>query len=274
MKKKRRVIVACLLSAIQAGLGLLYVGKPRMALVISTVPLLLFLLARVTGIIFQPWGMGALLLVVLVFWFGIIVWSGVAAHRSGEVTLSRLQRWYVYLAFWVTVLVAAQVVVAHRAQWLGFETYRLPSASMADTLIQGDFIVDDSWAYRLKSPLRGEIIVCAYPSNTKVKYVRRVIGLPGETVEFKDGQVFINGLHLSEPYVMPEHNLRTINTSLKIQVPLVSFFVLGDNRDNSYDSRYQGPVYGKDVAGRVKSIWFSYGSEAGVRVDRIGTLVR
>lgn len=275
MKKKRSVVVACLLSAIQTGLGLLYVGKPLIAVVIPIAALLLFLLARVTGLVFQPFGILTLIVVLVGGWIGVIAWSGIAAHRAGEVTLRRFQRWYVYVAFAVAVSFAIHVALVHRAVWLGYETYRLPSASMADTLISGDYIVDDSWYYRGgREPLRGEIVICAYPQTRGVNYVRRVIGVPGDLVEMRSGQVLINGVPLNEPYVIPGHNKKASELNLRYQVQPESYFVMGDNRDMSYDSRYAGAVARDSISGHVRSIWFSYVSSAGVRSDRIGMPVQ
>lgn len=109
---------------------------------------------------------------------------------------------------------------------------------MEPTLKNGDRIFVDKNVSNLK---RGDIVVFYYPKNHNQSFVKRIIGLPSETVEIRAGQVFINGKALEEPYLSSEHNKLQTN----LPPTLISegqYFVLGDNRDNSYDSRNWGTV--------------------------------
>lgn len=105
---------------------------------------------------------------------------------------------------------------------------------------------------------RGDIVVFWYPKNPEKSYVKRIIGLPGETVEMRNGVVYINGEEMREDYLDPKHNQTPGNFSLK-EVPDHHYFVMGDNRDNSSDSRIWGAVPEKYIYGKV---FFRYWSPA------------
>lgn len=200
------------------------------------------------------------------------------------------------------------------------EAFQIPSASMERTLLAGDFLFVNKAVYgapipgtdaRLPgfdSPRRGAVIVFAYPKNPELNYVKRVIGLAGDTVEMRDGEVRVNGRPLVEPYVQrvdPGHDVAdpefswqrdyfvgapddvrrfrpTRNSWGPLAVPAGKFFVLGDNRDNSADSRYWGFVDATAVKGRPLVVYFSYDREAhdalpwltDIRWRRLGAVVR
>jgi signal peptidase I len=275
MKRKRSVLFACALSVLQPGLGHLYVGKPLYAVAIPVAVLLVYLMVRLSGFIFQTWGAIALSFLLIAAWLVIILSSGSAAKRAGARDLSRYQRWYVYVGYFVVVWAAFQGALAHWSQWFGFETYHLPTASMADTLLSGDYIIADSWAYRAaRQPQRGDLVICSFPASPRARYVRRVIGLPGDEIVNNGRHILINNVQLDEAYVAPTHNIKSSAISFYYLVPPDSVFVLGDNRDSSYDSREVGAVSRAAIFGHVRTIWFSYDSKIGIRVNRIGMLMR
>lgn len=119
----------------------------------------------------------------------------------------------------------------------GFKTFKLPTSAMSPTLVKGDWLISTpSSEYK-----RGDIIVFKYPKDQQVWYIFRIAGLPGETVELKNNQLFVNGSLVKESYVSPENNVKKIKEGI-YRVPENNYFVLGDNRDNSSDSRYWGTV--------------------------------
>lgn len=270
MTKKRNVLVAVMFSIISPGLGFLYVGKPLLAVGFPLVGILTIAFISWTRLIFNPPLVLALVVLALAIWIAVIAVVAVMAHRQGEVSLSKTQRWYVYLAFIVVSSVAGSFLHDYRSQWFGYEPYRFPSSSMADTLLHGEFILSDTWKYRSSSPERGDLIVFRFPGNPSIYYAKRVIGIPGDYVEIKDGVVYVNGEILEEPYINPNNNKITSRGATSYKVSRNGYFVLGDNRDHSNDSRYWGLVPKENVHGSMGYIWFSYDSASGIRTDRIG----
>jgi signal peptidase I len=96
---------------------------------------------------------------------------------------------------------------------------------------------------------RGEVIIFLYPKDRTKSYIKRIIGLPGETIELREGKVYINGQILDEPYVDETFNQMKMNTPPR-KIPEYNYFVMGDNRDNSSDSRYWGTVDKQLITGK------------------------
>jgi signal peptidase I len=124
--------------------------------------------------------------------------------------------------------------------------------SMHPTFANLDYLIVDELLYNFSAPARGDVIVFRYPGNPSVFYIKRIIGLPGETVSIDHGNVTITAaggasLKLAEPYVVSEDATYTKNVSLNPG----EYFVMGDNRPNSSDSRVWGPLPEKDIIGRV-----------------------
>lgn len=118
--------------------------------------------------------------------------------------------------------------------------------TMAPTLNDGDRIIIDRHPEKLE---RGDIVIFLYPDDPVKSYLKRIVGLPNETVEIREGTVFINGQSLLEPYIDPRLD-QTRGSSDKIQLDADSYYVVGDNRDNSSDSRIWGPLHRKFIYGK------------------------
>lgn len=194
------------------------------------------------------------------------------------------------------------------------EPFRIPSGSMMPTLLVGDFILVNKFSYGLRlpvlntrfldlgSPQRGEIIVFRYPEDPRVDYIKRVIGVPGDTVAYRNKVLYINGTEVPQKYVtsyvgagsgavMTGANVReeTLNGSshqilvvpegfehgFEYTVGEGQYFVMGDNRDNSRDSRFWGTVPEGNLVGKAFFIWMNWDTAAG-RIDwgRIGSSVK
>lgn len=128
---------------------------------------------------------------------------------------------------------------------------RVDSYSMEPTLYRGDFVIVNKISYRLGQIGRGDVIVFHYPPNPQEQYIKRVIGLPGERVSISAGQVYINGEQLVEPYLSV-----TTQRGGEWDVPEDALFVLGDNRNNSSDSRSWGMVPFENVVGKAMVIYW------------------
>lgn len=131
---------------------------------------------------------------------------------------------------------------------------RVESVSMLPTLTEGDFVFVNKLAYRLGEPQRGDVIVFRYPPDPENEppYIKRVIGLPGDHLSIDQGQVYVNGELLQEPYLNEAINWR----DGAWQVPEGALFVMGDNRNNSSDSRSWGTVPLENVIGRAVIIYW------------------
>ncbi|MCD6231843.1 signal peptidase I [Candidatus Aerophobetes bacterium] len=134
------------------------------------------------------------------------------------------------------------------------ESFWIPTGSMKPTLHIKDRIMAYKFCYGLKNVDRGDILVFKYPLNPKQNFVKRVIGLPGDEILIKDKKLYVNGKLINEPYVIHEDDyLRGFPRDEygPVKVPLDSVFVMGDNRDNSADSRYWGFVPQQNLVGEA-----------------------
>jgi len=230
---------------------------------------------------------------------------------------TRMARWF---DSWMRSLGMAFVLFLIVRTFL-VEAFQIPSGSMERTLLAGDFLFVNKAVYGAQipgtaarlpafgTPARGDVIVFAYPKDPLLNYVKRVIGMPGDTVAMVAGQVLVNGDAIAEPYAQrtdPEHDAidpqfawqrqyladrssearRRYHPSRDTWGPLVvpphRYFVLGDNRDNSADSRYWGFVERSAVKGRPLVVYFSYDRDTGdplswltdIRWGRLGSIIR
>ena len=303
--RPRRGWVAGLLTFLTPGLGHLYAGDPRKAAVVFLGMFLLStaLQASLVRIPTTPVAL-ALWLAVAVAFLGAAVISAVrTAHRADkDYRPRRYNRWYAYAG--VVVLAS----IAHEAMTTlvrhGTTAVRLPSSAMEPTLLPGDFLFVDRFRTPAPAIDRGSLL--AYTSLTQegVLVLKRVTGLPGDTLEMRSDTLFLNGRPLAEPYVkhvdpandpydpemdwqqqyllaeVPRATYRpTRSTWGPLVVPPGHLFVLGDNRHNSYDSRYYGHVPMDHAWGTTRFIYFSYNVASwklfpfltDIRWERIGT---
>ena len=149
------------------------------------------------------------------------------------------------------VLAAVAIAVALLIQAFLVKPYRIPSPSMEDTLLVGDRVLVDRISWRFSDPERGDIVVFRSPMPGPV-LIKRIVGMPGDTLSLRDGAVYVDGRRLDEPYVRkvdgrpePTQPFAT-GTAWSLQhpyiVPAGAYFLMGDNRTDSEDSRYFGPV--------------------------------
>lgn len=128
---------------------------------------------------------------------------------------------------------------------------RVDGDSMVPTLVSGEYVIVSRLTYRVGSPERGDIIVFHYPRNPEEEYIKRVIGLPGDKVEVKNGAVYVNGEKLDESYLTVKTNYLGMWS-----IPSGQLFVLGDNRNNSSDSHDWGTVPMDYVIGKALVVYW------------------
>jgi signal peptidase I len=189
------------------------------------------------------------------------------------------------------------------------EPFRIPSPSLEPTLLIGDFVAVNKFIYGIRLPVvekkiinisqpkRGDIVVFRWPPNPEFDYIKRVIGLPGDKISYQNKQLFINGkeipLHATEltddktsfnveefiedlPQVQHHIFQRTdvVPFDFEISVPKDHYLVMGDNRDNSADSRYWGFVPESYLRGKAFGIWMSWDNDKHrIRLKRIGSAI-
>ena len=136
---------------------------------------------------------------------------------------------------------------------------KVPSGSMEDTIHEGDRLIGLRVAYLFSSPKRGDIVIFKYPDDESKKFIKRVIGTPGDTVSFTDGDVYVNGEKLDEPYLKEQHVTVSPNAE-SYTVPEGCYFMLGDNRNNSKDSRYWSQPFVEKKKILAKALFRYYGT--------------
>ena len=149
----------------------------------------------------------------------------------------------------ITVIIAAAVFALLR---LTVQSYTVVMSSMEPTFQQGDCIMVSKVSYRSSGPQRGDVIIFNPPFDSQFPFIKRVIGLPGDIVEIKDGSVSINGTPLDEDEYIADRPNYTMSAT---QVPENKYFVLGDNRNNSTDSSQGWTVPRNNIIGKA---WFIY----------------
>ena len=197
------------------------------------------------------------------------------------------------LVFVVCNLIALPLMIGYvRANQL--ESFRIPSSSMAPSVLQGDFLFADK---RYNCPnckyaiARGDLAVFTYPNDRTLRYIKRIIALPGDRVQLRGREVLVNGQSLAVAEA-PRNNGRLVTerfgdrqwsvfwsaaepspAEIERVVPQGQVFVLGDSRDQSTDSRGFGTVPMQDVIGRARQVWFS-SDAGGIRWSRLGTVLQ
>ncbi len=140
------------------------------------------------------------------------------------------------------------------------QAFKIPSGSMRPTFLEGDKIFVNKYLYRFKPPQRGDIIVFKFPADPKKDFIKRLVAFEGETVEIRDGKVYVNGKVLDDPGSFGKfyyYNHEPFGgPQEKIQVPPHSYYVLGDNSSNSTDSRFWGFVPEKNRIGKAVFRWW------------------
>ncbi len=166
---------------------------------------------------------------------------------------------------WI-VTIAAAVAIALLIRTFLFEPVRVDGHSMDDTLANGEIMFVSKPEYLLGEPQRGDIVICKFPGRGRTLFVKRLIGLPGDTVEVKGNVVYVNGEAITEDYLSPERNddgrsMRAVALSED------QYFVMGDNRDNSHDSRAGdvGPLTRSQIIGHVRCVLFPFSKIRGVQ---------
>ena len=168
------------------------------------------------------------------------------------------------------------------------QAFKIPSESMVKTLLVGDHLLASKFSYGIKipfthtyiykgeDPVKGDIIIFEYPNDPSVDYIKRIVGTAGDTIEVRNKQLFRNGEPVKESFIRftePDRIQPVRDNFGPVTVPADKYFVMGDNRDNSMDSRFWGFVDRSAIRAKAWRIYWSWGGLGDIRWDRIGKAV-
>jgi signal peptidase I len=278
-----------------AGLGHIYCGRFIKGLIFT------FLVCIFIPVFFGALSVGPssvrVIVIILSLLISIIIWLVamidswlIAKHTSAGYTLKDYNRWYVYVLL-VLMGTGGSTQIAFNIRATLLEAFKVPAASVYPTIVPNDRLLANKLAYKNKDPKRGDLIVFLNPKDRRQNYIKRVIAIAGDTVEIKDGQLYVNDEQLRRQKLAqssldnikvevngdplegevfeennndvrykiflagPPHDQASI-TFAKMTVPEHHCFVLGDNRNLSYDSRNFGPVPLATVKGKVDYLYW------------------
>lgn len=180
---------------------------------------------------------------------------------------------------------AVALVLAIIIRTFVVQAFKIPSESMLSTLLVGDHLLASKFAYGIKIPFTdkyiyegsdpeiGDIIIFKYPNDPSVDYIKRIIGVPGDIIEVRNKQLYRNGVPVKEAYIRhsdPDGYEPLRDNYAPVTVPPGKYFVMGDNRDNSLDSRFWGFVDRSAIRAKAWRIYWSWGGLDNIRWSRIG----
>lgn len=295
---RRSPAIAAALSFVSAGLGHLYLGRPKAAVAWALGPTVLqlatalgFALGWLPGVLFMVAS-----LVRLPWWLAALLASVMQTRPLQTYTVRRYNHPLVYATFFAVKLALVLATSAAIRTWLA-ETYSIPAASMVPTLEVGDLVLARKMPFAGRIA-RGDVVLFRYPKDPSITYVKRVIGLPGDRVRFEDHLPWLDGAPISRRAlgattwvddrcgvpiatawqetidgrswrVLTEPSPGSLANVPETIVPEGSVFVVGDNRDHSEDSRRWGFVSLDAVVGKPELVSFSFSTCHGVRTWRL-----
>jgi signal peptidase I len=262
--KNRKPILAAILSFITPGLGQLYNGQLKKGLIYYLVIFLLSGILAMTGLQYQFYGLLALIICGISAELVVSAEAFFAARKIKEITLNPYNKWYYYLL--IVLLsngidyISSDII---KKELIGIKAYTIPSGSMIPTLLISDHMIVDLRHYKRAKPEKGDIIVFKNHEDPSKDFVKRIVGIEGDILESKDKAIYVNGNVLAETYAV--HNdpqTKPSNSGPRdnfgpLTVPSGKVFVMGDNRDQSYDSRFSGYVDNTEITGKVLYIYWS-----------------
>lgn len=300
--KKRRPWVAGALSFLQPGLGHLHAGNPGAAILLYVCALLglvLFGLVVVLSPIPEPFHVVTGIAVpIAVYLYAVTSSVRLARRQPADYRLRWYNRWYVYV---LILLVVSLIPDTDIIKQFSFQAYKMAAGSMSPTIAKGDHVLVNRLAYGLQAPgdcridedwlswtcytstplievgqpRFGDVIVFRYPEDEDKLFIKRIAGLPGDTIEIRDKVLHVNGQPVEDAAYTRRIDAKVYERSVNardnfgpVVVPEEAYFTLGDNRDQSFDSRFWGFLRRDKIVGKVATIYWSFDETP--RWERIG----
>ncbi len=274
MVKKRRLWVSVLLSILTPGLGQLYNGRPWRSAIFFCLLVFFTTIVSWTNALVSFEGLVALLGTSLLVWLYMLFDTARLSLTGSEYELRWYNRWYYYLGAVLAALVVQQLQPQFGSS---YQTFRMRSSSMAPTIMVGDCVVASKVALTRASITRDDIVVFNQEvGGDTIRSIKRVIGLPGETISIRGPKVYIGGKELTEPYATWQEGGIPESDFPETTIPENSYFVLGDNRDHSKDSRFYPDYFIKSekIIGRPQYIYWSSADRSRIGRRLMGKALR
>ena len=276
--KTINIVGAAILSFLMFGLGQISCGKIKRGVSLYIISNILIGVA--IFICIQPFNhtiLVAALIYIAVFLFVIIDSIIIAKNPDNTLKLKPFVGYSLLVGILIINSSVIKPVIANVVRNDFVQAFKIPAASMMPSILIGDHILVNKRLYRNSKPQKGDIVVFTIPQEPSKDFIRRIIGLSGDVIEIKNKQLYINNQKVEEDYIINTDSniLQNRDNYGPVTVPEGSLFVLGDNRDNSYDSRFWGFLDSQKLKGKVSSIYWSWDAEnSSVRWNRIGKLIK
>lgn len=258
VNEPRRPWIALWLGFFIPPVAFAYVGRPFLGIALNLLVLVVLFVLGATGLVQSVAGAWSIYGVAIVFTITIVLLPWLFARKARRrYAPAWFNQWYVYLLFVATAAPFAYVLL-NKDRVFGFATYRVPTASMAPTIDVGDMVTADARAATLAALKTNDVVVYRSSNNPEIHFVKRIVAMPGQQVHIDSQGLKIDGA--------PEHRIAAVGNDLMLNQYMRyadvtlgpdEFYVLGDNRDNSVDSRTDGPVKQSSFVARATTIFYS-----------------
>lgn len=279
INKPRNRWLTAFLTLFTMGLGHVYCGELKRGIIFF---ILHFIIINLSFLLLKFYpsltNLGIVASLLLMFFLVCLIDALIISKRKlFSYNLKSYNKWYVYIAIILVFVILPRPLTRSYIKENIAKTFYIPAGSMTPTLLIGDMLLAKMDPISKSNINKGEIIIFKYPEDPSRVFVKRVIATEGEKLSIQNKQVLVNNINLDEPYVINSDPRILSNDSIprdnfgSVIVPEKSFFVMGDNRDESYDSRFWGFVKQSDIIGKAALLFWSWDNiNKKIRWDRIG----
>jgi signal peptidase I len=270
--KKRNPLISALLALINPGAGFVYNGKPKLGITITILHIVIITILFFSGILQSFIYTIVFLILSLLFQITMVVLSAFQAKKVDLVQLTRINRWYIYIILLLLPLIYFELLHIDPT-FLPYKSFRHSTTGMEPLIYPGECFIVDMHYYKNVQVVPGDLIVFLAPDKSSL-YLKRCVALPGQKLEIRDAVVYVDDkpfmpslpimrdtniilpANYIDKHIVPD-SAGNIDQYGPIIIPEYYYFVLGDHRDNSFDSRYFGPVPTVYIYGKPLYIYYS-----------------